>query len=192
MEKLQSSFKNMFLSLTLIGASAGALLAAADHFTAAPIARANTLALANALKDVCPSYDNDPVSEAFLLPSPQGDSLRIYPARFGDRFVGAAVESSSPNGFSGNIRVLVGFDTAGVIVNYSVLEHAETPGLGSKMQEWFRSPKGQRSILGRQAGNLTVSKDGGDVDAITASTITSRAFLHALNRAYHTYRASNQ
>ena len=74
-------------------------------------------------------------------------------------------------------------------MNYSVLQHAETPGLGAKMQDWFSTDKGNQSIIGRaiSADGLKVKKDGGDVDAITAATISSRAFLDAVNRAYSAY-----
>ena len=99
--------------------------------------------------------------------------------------VGAAVESFTNKGFSGEIRVIVGFDTEGKIKDYSVLQHSETPGLGSKMQEWFRTDRNKQNVIGREVGSgLKVSKDGGDVDAITAATISSRAFLDAINRAY--------
>ena len=85
--------------------------------------------------------------------------------------------------------MIVGFGWQGTILNCSVLEHAETPGLGAKMQDWFRMEKGQQSILGRAvpAQGLQVVKDGGDVDAITAATISSRAFLNAVNRAYSAF-----
>ena len=118
-----------------------------------------------------------------------GDSLKIYPAKKGGETVGGAVESNTQKGFGGQIKVIVGFDMKGTILNYSVLEHAETPGLGAKMQEWFRMDKGQQSILGRAvpADGLKVVKDGGDVDAITAATISSRAFLNAVNRAYSAF-----
>ena len=118
-----------------------------------------------------------------------GDSLKIYPAKKGNETVGGAVESNTLKGFGGQIKVIVGFDMKGTILNYSVLEHAETPGLGAKMQEWFRMDKGQQSILGRAvpADGLKVVKDGGDVDAITAATISSRAFLNAVNRAYSAF-----
>ena len=97
---------------------------------------------------------------------------------------GVAVQSSTM-GFGGELKVLVGFDTEGNILGYTLLEHQETPGLGAKADQWFQ--KGQKGdIIGKQAGNLTVSKDGGDVDAITASTITSRAFLRCINAAYET------
>ena len=76
----------------------------------------------------------------------------------------------------------------GKILNYSVLQHAETPGLGAKMQEWFRADKNKQSVLGRTIpdGGLKVTKDGGDVDAITAATISSRA-SRCVNRAYSAF-----
>lgn len=82
---------------------------------------------------------------------------------------------------------MVGFDVDGNVINYSVLEHKETPGLGSKMAEWFTTGKGD--IKGKNPGkdNFTVSKDGGKIDAITAATISSRAFLDAVNRAHKVY-----
>jgi electron transport complex protein RnfG len=95
-------------------------------------------------------------------------------------------------GFGGELKVLVGFDANGNIYNYSLLQHAETPGLGSKAADWFK-PKHSESakgIVGLSPGQapLKVSKDGGQIDAITASTITSRAFLNAINAAYEAYR----
>ncbi len=107
----------------------------------------------------------------------------------GGKLVGAAVESYSSQGFSGDIKLIYGFDTEGNITGYAVMQHAETPGLGAKMDEWFRSPEGRRSVIGLNpsTSNLTVSKDGGDVDAITAATITSRAFLDALSRAANAF-----
>ena len=108
--------------------------------------------------------------------------------------MGFAVNSSSNNGFGGNIQIIVGFDTENKIVNYSVLQHSETPGLGSKMTQWFKdTTKPNQSIIGRDlsSGPLKVSKDGGNVDAITASTITSRAFLEAVNKTYAVYKESD-
>ena len=86
--------------------------------------------------------------------------------------------------------MLVGFDPEGKILGYTLLEHAETPGLGAKADKWFQ--KGEKGdIIGKSPIEpLTVSKDGGQVDAITASTITSRAFLLAVNNAYNAYKAT--
>ena len=97
---------------------------------------------------------------------------------------GFAVETAV-DGFGGQFRVMVGFDAEGNILGYEILEHQETPGLGSHMEHWFKNAdKPNQNIIGRKAGALQVSKDGGDVDAITAATISSRAFLKAVNQAY--------
>ncbi len=190
MEKLKSTLPNMLLSLTIISLFAGGILATVNMYTSAPIALAKAAALEKAVKEVSPQYDNNPLAEAYKAATSDGDSVLIYPATLGGKPVGVAVESTTREGFNGTIKIIVGFDTAGTLVNYSVLEQAETPGLGAKMQEWFRTDKNQQSVIGRSLskGNLTVSKDGGDVDAITASTITSRAFLGAINRAYSAYQ----
>ncbi|WP_294081077.1 RnfABCDGE type electron transport complex subunit G [Proteiniphilum sp. UBA5384] len=193
MAKLESSFKNMFLSLSLICLTVAILLAQVNKMTAKPIADAKAMKLQNAISDVVPEFDNDPTAEAFMMPDGQGDTLLVYPAKKGEQIVGYALNSFSNNGFSGNIQIMVGFDMEHKIVNYSVLQHAETPGLGAKMSGWFKSTdKPSQSIIGRDLskGSLTVSKDGGNVDAITASTITSRAFLEAVNRAYTAYLGS--
>lgn len=193
MAKLESTFKNMFLSLSLICLTVAILLAQVNKMTAKPIADAQAMKLQSAISVVVPEFDNDPVAESFTMDDGQGDSLLVYPAKKGGEMVGFAINTYSNNGFSGNIQIMVGIDMEHRIVNYSVLQHAETPGLGSKMSEWFRDPERlSRSVLGRNLseGELTVTNDGGDVDAITASTITSRAFLEAVNRAYLAYKKS--
>lgn len=190
MAKLESSFKNMFLSLSLICLSVAILLAQVNKMTAKPIADAKAMKLRNAISEVVPEFDNDPTAEVFSMPTGQGDSLLIYPAKKGSQIVGYALNTFSNNGFSGNIQIMVGFDTKHKIINYSILQHAETPGLGSKMSEWFKdTTKPSQSVIGRDLskGPLAVSKDGGEIDAITASTITSRAFMEAVNKAYDTY-----
>ena len=184
MKKLQSSLVNMVLSLTLIVAVATGILAYVNQLTAGPIAEANKKALNDALKEVLVEGSQAGEPETYEM---DGVSYKIYKADKDGQFAGAAVESSE-NGFGGALTVLVGFDKEGNIINYSVLNHAETPGLGSKSTFWFK--KGEKGdITGKNPGTkaLTVSKDGGEVEAITASTITSRAFLKAVNNAYAAY-----
>lgn len=183
----------MFLSLTIICVAAGAILAGVNMYTTGPIAATKAAALETAIKEVTPAFDNKPTEDAYMAVTADGDSLKIYPATKDGKLVGAAVESSTKNGFSGEIKVIVGFDAEGKLFNYSILQHAETPGLGSKMQEWFSMDKNKQSVLGRQLadGELKVAKDGGDVDAITAATITSRAFLNAVNRAYSAFSGTD-
>ncbi len=194
MEKLKSTLPNMLLSLTGICVVAGAILAGVNQMTTEPIAASKAASLEAAIKAVTPEFDNKPAEESYMAATYDGDSLRIYPAKKGDELVGVAVESSTKKGFGGEIKVVVGFDPDGKLINYSVQKHSETPGLGSKMQDWFRTDKNKQSVIGRTLteDGLKVSKDGGDVDAITAATISSRAFLDAINRAYSAYKSVDE
>ena len=182
----------MLLVLTGVTAISVALLAYVNELTKGPIAKANAEILNKALKQVLPPFTNDPVAECDTLYSEKDGKKLIdfilYPAKDGDKWVGTAVEAKSM-GFGGELKILVGFDADGRIYNYSLLSHAETPGLGSKAAEWFKEGN-KGSIKGLNPGDapLAVSKDGGKVDAITASTITSRAFLKAINAAYAAYK----
>ena len=191
----------MLLVLTGVTAISVALLAYVNELTKGPIAEANAKTLSDAISIVVPAFDNNPTAEA-TKETVNGVEYTIYPAKKDGQWVGAAVESSAM-GFGGELKVLVGFNAEGKIYNYSLLAHTETPGLGSKADKWFGAydpAKGEKavsheestkSILGMNPGEapLTVSKDGGAVDAITASTITSRAFLNAVNAAYQAYKA---
>ncbi|MDR2916761.1 MAG: RnfABCDGE type electron transport complex subunit G [Tannerella sp.] len=189
MEKVKSTLPNILLSLTVICLIAGVALSAANKYTESAILASKAAELQSAIKNVTPEFDNNPTEEQYRIAAAGGDSLTVYPAKKDGKLVGCAVESYTKNGFSGLIRIMVGFDAGGKLYNYSVLEHNETPGLGSKMEEWFREDKNQQNIVGRDMtkGSLRVSKDGGDVDAITAATISSRAFLDAINLAYAAY-----
>lgn len=181
----------MLLVLTGITAICVALLAYVNELTKEPIAQANAKTLSDAVKAVVPDFDNDPIAEK-KVQMVNGVEYAVYPASKGGEFIGAAVESKAM-GFGGDLKVLVGFDVQGNIIDYSLLSHAETPGLGSKADVWFK--KGEKGdITGKNPGEtpLTVTKDNGQIDAITASTITSRAFLNAVNLAYAAYDGQNE
>jgi electron transport complex, rnfABCDGE type, G subunit len=163
-----------------------------NELTKGPIAEANAKTLNEALKQVLPEFTNNPVGESDTIFSEKDGKkvvdFIVYPAKKGEEWVGSAVESKAM-GFGGELKVLVGFDAEGKIYNYSLLAHAETPGLGSKAADWFKEGnKGSIKGMSPGEGELKVSKDGGQVDAITASTITSRAFLNAVNAAYEAYK----
>ena len=179
----------MFLSLSLISLVAATILAGVNELTKVPIGKLKKIKLENAVRKVVPGFDNSPSEEAYWVKINDADSIKIYPAKKDGKDIGAAVESNSMKGFSGEIKVIVGFDTEGKLLNYIVLQHAETPGLGDKMNTWFKQDKNNRNIIGRnlKEGLLKASKDGGNIDAITAATISSRAFLEAVNRAYSAY-----
>jgi electron transport complex protein RnfG len=120
----------------------------------------------------------------FRLPTGEGDSLEIFPAMNGDTLVGYAVNTYTQKGFSGYISLIAGFKPDGTIINIAVLEQKETPGLGTKMGD----PGFKDQFKGKNPAEfqLKVKKDGGPVDAITAATISSRAFCDAVLRAYNT------
>ncbi|MBQ8672795.1 MAG: RnfABCDGE type electron transport complex subunit G [Bacteroides sp.] len=186
MKKLQSSLTNMLLVLTGITAICVALLAYVNELTKEPIAAANAKTLSDAVSAVVPGFDNDPIAEK-KMQEVNGVEYAVYPATKEGKHIGAAVESSAM-GFGGDLKILVGFDADGRIIDYSLLSHAETPGLGSKADVWFKKDqKGDIIGMNPGEGELKVSKDGGQIDAITASTITSRAFLKAVNLAYAAY-----
>ena len=193
MKKLESTLTNMVLVLTGVAVVMGGILAYVNHLTEGPIAQQKEKALADGIKTVMVCDDlvvakTDEVKQN----DAKGKELvyTIYQVKDAQgQDLGAAVESTT-GGFGGDLKVLVGFAPDGKILGYTLLEHAETPGLGAKADKWFQ--KGEKGdIIGKTpAEPLTVSKDGGQVDAITASTITSRAFLLAVNNAYNAYKAT--
>ena len=192
MKKLESSLTNMVLVLTGVAVIMGGILAFVNHLTEGPINEQKAKALADGIKSVMGVSELTVSKTDTVRQTVSGKELTyvIYQAQDAQKKdIGAAVESTT-GGFGGDLKVLVGFDQEGEILGYTLLEHAETPGLGAKADKWFQ--KGEKGdIIGKSPVEpLTVSKDGGKVDAITASTITSRAFLLAVNNAYNAYKAT--
>ena len=192
MKKLESTLLNMVLVLTGVAIVMGGVLAYVNHLTEGPIAQQKEKVLSDGIKTVMCVDDLKVAKTDTVRQNADGKELtyviyQIQNAQNED--LGAAVESTT-GGFGGDLKVLVGFDPEGTILGYTLLEHAETPGLGAKADKWFQ--KGEKGdIIGKSPSEpLTVSKDGGQVDAITASTITSRAFLLAVNNAYNAYKAT--
>ena len=184
-KKLESNFINMVMVLFAVTLIASAAVGYVYTLTAEPIANAKKAKQENAIRLVIPGeFDNTPSADVWKIETTDGSELEFYPAKKDGELVGTAVKTYTNKGFSGYISIMVGFKPDGSISNYSVLEHKETPGLGSKMDLWF-TKDGRGNIIGKTPGiaGLKVSKDGGEVDAITAATISSRAFLDAVNRA---------
>ncbi len=189
MKKLSNTLPNMIVSLGVVTILVGGLLGFMYQLTKKPIADQELKQQLAAIREVAPPFDNNPKAEACTL---NIDNIRciVFPAREKGKLNGAAVEAATMEGFGGEVTLMVGFNSKGEVLDYKVLKHAETPGLGSKMQEWFRDPKGDRSIIGKNPGvvKFRVSKDaGGEIDAITGATISSRAFLGAVKGAYDSY-----
>jgi len=188
MAKLESTFKNMVLVLTSITLVAAVALGSVYNLTKEPIEASKRAKQENAIMEVLPPDVEIKGTDTITIEG-MPEPFYVYQAYTGDKYAGAAVQTYSKNGFSGEIKVMVGFDVEGNIINYSVLEQKETPGLGTKMVDWFKTEKGNQDIRGLNGAknNIAVKKSGGEVDAITAATISSNAFLEAVRYAYSAY-----
>ena len=183
MAKKESTLVNMVVTLTVITAISAASLGFMSGITKEPKAAAEKAKQNFAIMAVLPEFDNDPSADFYEIESYDGgEKLTCFPATKNGELTGIAVKTWTMNGFSGLIRLMVGFDNAGNIINISVLEHQETPGLGTKMSDV--EFKNQYSGKNPGINDLAVKKDGGEIDAITAATISSRAFSDAVERAH--------
>ena len=183
MAKLESTFKNMVLSLVIISMVAAGALAGVYILTEKNIALQEAQKQQAAILAVLP--------EGCTVAEPEEvEGLTIYKAFKDDQWIATAVETSEV-GFDGPQVIMVGLDAEGKVLDYVVLKQTETPGLGAHIDHWFKDAIGNRSIIGKKAGALAVNKDGGEVDAITAATISSKAFLKAINKAYNAIAAQS-
>lgn len=183
---MKSTLFNMVAVLFTITLIASAGVGAVNMITSDAIAAANAAATTEAVANVLPEFDNTEISEQTIDDMP----IVVYTATKGSDTVGYAVETMTKNGFSGVIRMMVGFSADGKILNVNVLEHAETPGLGSKMTD-----EGNVLLASIQDKNsweleFKVKKDGGELDALTAATISSRAYYEAVARAYEAFKVA--
>lgn len=190
MKKLASTLPNMIISLGCITVIAGSLLGWMYSVTKEPIALQAAAQQQAAIAEVAPAFNNNPEDDKWET-TVDGNPFVVYPAYDNGKLAGAAVKGVSMNGFAGEIVVMCGFEADGTVKDYRVLQQAETPGLGTKMEMWFRDPVGARSVIGKNPANTSfqVTKDtGGEIDGITAATISSRAFLEALRNAFDAYK----
>ncbi len=182
--KKESTFINMLITLLVIASISAGVLGGVYVLTKKPIALAKKKKQEKAIKMVLPAFDKLLTKK---VPDARGDdSLLFTVAKTGDKTIGVAVNTWSDKGFGGLIYLMVGFLPDGTINNTAVLSHSETPGLGTKMTtHGFKD-----QFMGKNPANfiLKVTKDKGDVDAITAATISSRAFCDAVDRAYKTFK----
>ncbi len=183
---MKSTLTNMVAVLFAVTLIASAAVGGVNLMTADAIAAANAAATTQAVSNVLPQFDATEVSEQSIDDMP----IVVYKATGGSQVVGYAVESMTKNGFGGVIRLMVGFDPDGKILNVNVLQQAETPGLGTKMADEDNALL--RSIQNKNSWELEfkVKKDGGELDALTAATISSRAYYEAVARAYEAYKVA--
>ncbi len=178
---MKNTLLNMVLVLAGISTVAAAGVGYVYKITEAPIAAAVEANKMAALAGVLPAFDATTPAELTLDEIP----VTVHTATQGGTVVGYAVETATRQGYSGEFRLMVGFSPDGKVLAVEVLQHAETPGLGDKMGKEGNSLFA--SFEGRNPGemNLAVDKDGGDVDALTAATITSCAYVDAVARAFN-------
>lgn len=180
MAKAESSLKNMVLSLLGISLVMSAALGFVYNSTKGPIAKAEKDKEINALKEVLPAFDNDAVATAKDF-----NGIVFYTATKEGKLVGYAAKTFTEKGYSGRFDLMVGFLPDGLINNVVVLQQKETPGLGSNMvKPKFHDQFVNVNIGTLRNGRIMVKKDGGTVDAISAATISSRAYCDGLQKAY--------
>lgn len=187
---MKSTLFNMVTVLFCITLVASAGVGAVNMITAEPIAASKQKAVEDAILAVLPAFEQSTAEEMTIDEMP----ITVHKAVNGSDLVGYAVETMTKNGFNGVVRLMVGFSPEGQVLNVNVLEQAETPGLGTKMCDednpLISSIKGKNlESMKLVDGRLAVRKDGGDVDALTAATISSRAYVDAVNRAYMAYKS---
>ncbi len=185
-KKMANTIVNMALSLFIVASVAAVALASVYNATKGPIENVKKQKIIDALGSVLPDFDGEPVRVAVLPYDGGKDSLILYYAYKGDSLAGIAVETYSNMGFTEQIKIMVGFKPDFSINNTAVLAHKETPGLGDKMDASKSDFPLQFIDKNPAEFDLRVTKDGGQADAITAATITSRAFCDAVDRAYKT------
>ncbi len=179
---MKNSLLNMVLVLGGISLVASAGVGYVYRITEEPIALAAEANTRAALSEVLPPFEQTVENELVLDDIP----VTVHTASdSAGQTVGYAVETATRSGFSGEFRLMVGFLPDGKVQRVKVLSHAETPGLGSKMAD-SDNPL-ERSFVGKNPSQmrLSVTKDGGEVDALTAATITSRAYVDAVARAFN-------
>ena len=185
MAKKESTFLNMVLTLFIVASVAAFTLASVYNLTKEPIARAREAAKQLAIGMVVSDFDQ--ILTKNFKEFDGNDSLEFNVAFKDGEIVGVAVASYTNSGFSGQIRAMVGINPDGTIHDVFHLEHAETPGLGDKIEKSKSDWSDQFQGFDPKARTLKVVNDGGDVDNITAATITARAYCDAINRAYQTF-----
>lgn len=186
MKKLKSTLPNMVVVLTCVALITGGLLAWVHHITEAPKLAEQQRSLAADISKVMGGKSVKETDVKNITKEFDGKTYNFvvhYVADANGSPLGKAVESTTM-GFGGDLTVLVGLDQQGKVLGYAIRQTAETPGLGIKAAEWFQKD-GKGSIIGKDPMDkgFAVSKDNGDIDDITASTITSRAFLKAVRQA---------
>lgn len=180
----------MIVSLALIAVLAAAALAGVYLLTKESIDNVQATKKQSALNAVLPGFDGAIVPVPTNIPGEKEPVTVNVAVNKDNTLFGAAVETYTNKAFGGTFTLMVGFDVDGNILGTEVIKAAETPGLGDKINKNKSNFAEQFVSMNPSAANfeLKVTKDGGEVDAITAATISSRAYCDAVNRAAKAYQ----
>jgi len=190
--QLQSKIGYHSFFLGFVGLAASAALATADFATHTDIKAAEQRDLESSLKQVLPEgfADNDLLKDVVELPKADGSQVVIYRARLGGEARGAVFQVAS-RGYAGDVVALMGVDKAGTVLGVRVMKHAETPGLGDKIEvakgKWILDFDG-KSLGNPAIEKWGVKKDGGIFDQFAGATITPRAMVKAVREGLQFYR----
>lgn len=190
MAKRESTFVNMVLTLLLVAAAASFTLATVYNLTKEPIERAREAARQAAIALVLPEFDE--LKSMNVMPLSGSDSLGFNIAFRDGELVGVAVATYTGMGYSGRIRAMVGFAPDARIIDVVHLSHAETPGLGDKIEKGKSDWSDQFRDFDPRTQTLRLKSEGGDIDGITAATITARAYCDAIDRAFQAFMANKE
>ncbi len=186
MGKKESSLLQLILSLTIITCIAAIALSIVYLITKEPIENSQQKKKNDAIAQVLPDFKGETKEQKILIEGDK-DSVAVYVAYQDNTLYGAAVETYTDLAFSGRFSIMVGFDNEGNIIETQVLQANETPGLGDKIDK--EKDDFPNQFIGKNPTQLAVKlkKDGGEIDAITAATISSHAFCDAVQRASNAF-----
>ena len=179
-------YAGLIVVLTAICLAASLALAVVNSLTCDRIKQVAAKKKMRAIAEVLPDTGSAPETVVIADPA-TGTSNTFYVVRKGDAFASAALETSSPNGYGGDIRLMVGINMRREVQAIAILDQKETPGLGAKIAT--ADFKAIYAGLPIDTTHWKVKKDGGDLDAITAATISSRAVAEAVASAIARFTA---
>ena len=184
--KKEASIWRLAIVLTSIALIAALALTGVYALTKGPIEKGQREKKEKALQAVLPDYKG--TVRVTVIVDADNEEIPVHLAIGKDgELCGAGIETYTKKAFAGRFDLMVGFDAEGTIVNTEVIKAGETPGLGDKINKDKSNFAMQFNHQNPADFQLVVKKDGGDVDAITAATISSRAYCDAVQRAYDVF-----
>ncbi len=185
-QKKEPSLIRLVIVLTSIALVAGLALTGVYALTKEPIESSQLQKKQEALTSVLPGFQGT-FKDTVVFLKEENENVVVHVAIQDGKLFGAGVETFTKKAFAGRFDLMVGFDDEGTILNTAVIKAGETPGLGDKINKDKSDFASQFNGNNPKEYDLRVSKDGGDVDAITAATISSRAYCDAVKRAYDVF-----